>query len=220
MERKRNQNSLRTLFGAEKIPGEDQIRDIADAIEPEELYGVRYISSKEIYCGHCLKTGKRNKAGKTESLCYHDIASAIVKPGSPAALPPLPEFIRNEDGTGKQDYGRNATKRWLQTRGGRYAPLKVTIPGDDLHAYRPVRAEIPEAAMGFLPARKDESRPRIAEQSANSLPETRERREWNGRNHLIYRYRRVNGIENRAEGERLAVNYLYFDIYINKISAR
>jgi hypothetical protein len=41
----------------------------------------------------------------------------------------------------------------------------------------------------------------------------RTRKEWNGRNHLEYRYSWVNGIENRADGERLLVNYLHFQIW-------
>jgi hypothetical protein len=38
------------------------------------------------------------------------------------------------------------------------------------------------------------------------------RREWNGRNHLEYRYRWMNGVENQCEGERLSVNYLELEI--------
>jgi hypothetical protein len=37
--------------------------------------------------------------------------------------------------------------------------------------------------------------------------------ERNGRNRLEHRYRRVNGNENRAEGEKLMVNYLSFETY-------
>jgi hypothetical protein len=84
---------------------------------------------------------------------------------------------------------------------------------DDLYICHPVCAEILEAGMDFLLTYKDESHPWIAEQAANSLSEIHEKWEWNGRNHLVYRYRWVNGIENRAEGEKLTVNYLYFEIY-------
>jgi hypothetical protein len=37
--------------------------------------------------------------------------------------------------------------------------------------------------------------------------------EWNGRSHLEHRYRWINGIENHSEGEKLLVNYLYFETY-------
>jgi hypothetical protein len=69
--------------------------------------------------------------------------------------------------------------------------------------------------MHFLLTCKNESHPWIAEQVRYAEPETYERREWNHRNHLVYRYRWVRGIENRAEGEKLPVNYLYCEIYNN-----
>jgi hypothetical protein len=39
MEKERKRNNLRTLFGVEKIPGVDQIRNILDGIEPAGLTG-------------------------------------------------------------------------------------------------------------------------------------------------------------------------------------
>ncbi|MDR2094558.1 MAG: hypothetical protein LBP76_03460 [Treponema sp.] len=39
MEKERKRNNPRTLFGVEKIPGVDQIRNILDGIEPERLMG-------------------------------------------------------------------------------------------------------------------------------------------------------------------------------------
>jgi hypothetical protein len=46
--------------------------------------------------------------------------------------------------------------------------------------------------------------------------ETLEVREWTGRGYLVYRYRRVNGIENRADGEKMMVNHLSLEIYNEK----
>jgi hypothetical protein len=67
--------------------------------------------------------------------------------------------------------------------------------------------------MHFLLTCKNESHPWIAEQVKYAEMQKRTRTEWNGRNHLEYRYSWVNGIENRADGEKLAVNYLYFEIW-------
>jgi hypothetical protein len=39
MEQRAKRNNLRSLFGVEKIPGADQIRNILDGIEPAGLYG-------------------------------------------------------------------------------------------------------------------------------------------------------------------------------------
>jgi hypothetical protein len=46
-----------------------------------------------------------------------------------------------------------------------------------------------------------------------SEPETLVITEWNGKAHLEHRYQWVNDIENRAEGEKLWVNYLCFETY-------
>jgi hypothetical protein len=62
--------------------------------------------------------------------------------------------------------------------------------------------------MSFLLTCREESHLWIAEQVRYGEGETREVREWNRRTHLRRRYSRVNGIENRAEGEKLPVNYL------------
>jgi hypothetical protein len=70
-----------------------------------------------------------------------------------------------------------------------------------------------EAGMNFPLACKDGSHPWTAEQVKYSIPQTREKTEWNGRNHLVYRYKRVNGIENRAGGETMRVNHPHFEIY-------
>ncbi|MDR1108914.1 MAG: hypothetical protein LBL19_07760, partial [Spirochaetaceae bacterium] len=67
--------------------------------------------------------------------------------------------------------------------------------------------------MRFLLTRKEESHPWIAEQVRYGEGETLEVREWNGRTPLRHRYSWMNGIENRAEGEKLLVNYLRYELY-------
>jgi hypothetical protein len=39
MEQRAKRNNLRSLFGVEKIPETDQIRNMLDEIEPQGLYG-------------------------------------------------------------------------------------------------------------------------------------------------------------------------------------
>jgi hypothetical protein len=48
---------------------------------------------------------------------------------------------------------------------------------------------------------------------AGKILKTYVKAEWNGRNHSVHRYKRVNGIGSRADGEVMKVNYLYFEIY-------
>ncbi|MDR2095563.1 MAG: hypothetical protein LBP76_08595, partial [Treponema sp.] len=98
----------------------------------------------------------------------------------------------NEDGKEKRDCERNAAKRWIDRHKERYGPLKVTILGDDLYACHSTCVLVAEAGMHFLLNCTDESHPWIAEQVRYAEPETYERREWNHRNHLVYRYRSIN----------------------------
>jgi hypothetical protein len=70
--------------------------------------------------------------------------------------------------------------------------------------------------LSFILTCKDESHPWIVEQVKWGIPETLETAFRTGRNHLEYRYKGTNGLENRANGEKLTVNYLYFGIYNRK----
>lgn len=185
---------------------------------PIALDGVNYFSSQHIHCAHCLRKEMKNgKEGERKQHYYHAmVASCMVKPKGSVVLPLIPEFIRNEDGVEKQDCERNAAKRWIKTHKHRYYPLKVTILGDDLYCCHSICSTVKDAQMDFLFTCKEESHQWIYEQVKYGELETLEKREWNGRNHLVYRYQWINGIENRAEGETLMVNYLYFELYDEK----
>jgi hypothetical protein len=177
---------------------------------PVALDGTWYFSSKEISCGHCLTMTTKKRDGTEDRRYYHEaVCATAVRPGKPVVvLPFIPEFVRNEDGSEKQDCERNAAKRWVKTHGERYSGLKVTILGDDLYSCHPVCKEIREAGMNFLLTCKDESHPWIAEQVAYSIPQRHEKREWNGRTQMVYRYTWVNGIENRADGQTFNGYYI------------
>jgi hypothetical protein len=141
------------------------------------------------------------------------IGTAIVRPGSGVVLPLMPEYIRNGDGQEKRDCERNAAKRYLAERGTGLRWLKPTFSGDDLYACHELRKGSGAQGMSYIFTRKAESHPWIAEQTAYGELCRHTRREWNGRNHPEYRYRWVNGIENRCDGEKLLVNYLELEVW-------
>jgi hypothetical protein len=240
MRRQIKKDNLKALFGAVNIPCSDQLTNIVDGIETERLGdvydrahkialeqgiidqyrvldggvlvaldGTCTFSSEKIHCSHCLSITKKEK-----TLYYHSMLGiSIVKPSFPTVLPLKPEFIRNEDGSEKQDCERNAAKRFFQERAEGLRGLKPTFLGDDLYACHSICNKILDMGMSFIFTCKDESHPWIAEQVKYADMEQHTRKEWNGRNHLEYRYTWVNGIENRAEGERLLVNYLSLQIW-------
>ena len=47
--------------------------------------------------------------------------------------------MQPQDGQAKQDCELNAAKRWLGRWGSEYAPLGVTVLGDDLYCHEPLR---------------------------------------------------------------------------------
>jgi hypothetical protein len=232
--------NLETLFRVKEIPTSNRMRDILDEIEPSGLApvmdyglelareqgvldsyrvlegeipvaidGVWYFSSQEIQCPHCLTITKDG-----ETTYYHDMmAAAIVKYDNSVVLPLMPEFIRNEDGTEKQDCERTAVKRYIKTRENPLKALNPVFLGDDLYACHSICKEILSRGMSFIFTCKRESHPWIAEQVDGAPFEEYERTEWNGRNHLVHRYKWNNGIENRADPEYLVVNYLAYEIW-------
>ena len=141
-------------------------------------------------------------------------AAVIVSPECKVVLPLAPEMIRNEDKTAaeagyekqKQDCERNAAKRLLEKHGEYYKELNATLLGDDLYANHNTCKAILDAGLSFLFTCKPDSHPWITEQFEWSVPETLSIPEWNGKYHFEHRYKWVNGIENRADGEKLSVN--------------
>jgi hypothetical protein len=76
----------------------------------------------------------------------------------------MPEMVRNEEGSEKQDCERNAVKRWLKGSGSGLQWLKPTLLGDDLYACHSVCAEVLRRGYRFIFTCKEESHPWIGEQ--------------------------------------------------------
>jgi hypothetical protein len=245
MQWKHKRNNLKTLFGVKAIPGQDELRNLVDNMDPQVFapvfwYGLKkaiaqgiidryrvldggvlipwdgtwYFSSKKIHCDHCLTMTHENKKGEKTTTYYHDMLCLVIAmPGCPVVIPLMPEFIRNEDGMEKQDCERNAAKRKFEADWEKLTPLKPTFLGDDLYACYPICKMILDKGMSFIFTCKPSSHPWITEQVKNSYPEKRSCRKWNGREHLIYRYKWVNGVEIRSEGTPFPVNYFELQIW-------
>jgi len=243
MKEKLKRNNLETMMGVKEIPSSVQITTLLDGINPDTissvfnknlqevdrwgglkdfrcldggvllaLDGVWYFSSEQIHCPHCLH---KTKDGVT--TYYHStLAGTIVRPGNTAVLPVAPEMITNTDGTGggkKQDCERNAAKRWLSKHADEYKWLSPTLLGDDLFSNYPFCKEVLENGYGFIFTCKEDSHPWLCETVKNSCLDESSRREWNGRHHLSYTYRWLNGVEIRDNKETLLVNYLSLSIW-------
>lgn len=99
------------------------------------LDGTWYHCSKTIHCDKCLRINHKDGA----TTFYHSaITPVIVKPGNDKVIPLPPEFITPQDGHSKQDCENAAAKRWITQNGSEYAPLGITVLGDDLYCKHPL----------------------------------------------------------------------------------
>ena len=241
LKRKKERCNAETILKVGKIPSANHITRLVDSIQPGEfgavfdaglavakkyggldryevlgghhliaLDGVWFYQSTSISCGHCL----HHKMGDGEELYYHDmVAAVLVKAKEETVLPLAPEFIRNEDGEGKQDCERNAGKRWLENNADRYTWLNPIVIGDDLYADYPTCMAIVGKGFHFLLTCKPDSHKWLYDSIDEGCLEKKTVRTWNGREHLEYRYRWYNGVELREEEPTVKVNYLLMEIW-------
>jgi hypothetical protein len=141
------------------------------------------------------------------------VAAVVVKHGEETVIPLMPEFIRNEDGQEKQDWERNAAKRWLEHHGESYRWLNPVFLGDDVYADYPTCRAILEKRLHFLFTCKPGSYPWLYDSLDAGCLVPKNVKIGTGRQHLEYRYRWHNGVELRAEEPTLTVNYGSLEIW-------
>ena len=165
MDKTKGKSNAQSLLQIEKIPCDNQIREILDPVAPQELFPVYdnvYHALKEqgvlnAFQGvhnttlialdgtwyfssekiHCNNCSHiEHKNGQT--TCFHSaITPVIVAPNQAQAIALRPEFIIPQDGHAKQDCEITAAKRWLENNSSHYRSLGATLLGDDLYAHQP-----------------------------------------------------------------------------------
>jgi hypothetical protein len=239
MEQNKGRSNAQTLFEMERIPCENQTRETLDTVAPEEVFplydevleafqeqgvleqyrviggtiaipldGTWYHSSEKIHCANCSciehSTGQKTY--------YHSaITPVIVAPGNPPALPLRPEFIVPQDGHDKQDCETAAAKRWMDKNSARYAPLKVTLLGDDLYAHQPLCRRALLHDFHFIFVCKPDSHAGLYQwvnllQPGSGLHVLTQRVK-HGAQFETYTYRFANGVPLTAEEDALKVNW-------------
>ena len=167
MEQTHGRNNARSLFGVERIPCDNHIRQTLDPVEASELFGLfddlrkaydqtglleamrsvrntRLIAldatwyfSSQSEHIHCGNCSCLRHADGRVTHYHSAITPVLVSPGHSQVVPLRPEFIRPQDGQVKQDCEINAAKRWLAAHAGRYSTGNDTLLGDDLYAHEP-----------------------------------------------------------------------------------
>ena len=167
MEIDKGSSNAQTLFGIDKVPTPNHIRDMLDPIEPEKIYPVYdavYQALKEqgildSFRGvknthfialdgtwyfssqsdhiHCENCSCIEHANGSVTHYHSALTPVIVGCGQPYAIPLRPEFVVPQDGSVKQDCEINAAKRWLEKNGAFYNTGNDTLLGDDLCSHQP-----------------------------------------------------------------------------------
>ena len=138
------------------------------------LDGIQFFSSGSISCPGCLTTKHKKKKGSSLELESSEIyeneessseeeednvtlryshkvlQAAIMNPNMKQVIPLMPEEIRNEDGTMKQDCEVNAAKRLIPQIRKEHPQLGLIIGGDDLFSRQPIIELIKEQRMHYI----------------------------------------------------------------------
>lgn len=164
MQRKKGKNNARSLFGVKEIPSDGQIRNLLDALKPEEI-GLSFWEIMEMVerAGHLerLQTWRGQVLVSLDGTQYFSstkihcpqctvwqresgvryshtvLTPVVVAPGQAQVLCLEPEYILPQDGQEKQDCEQNAAKRWVERQAERLSRWSVTMLADDLHAHQP-----------------------------------------------------------------------------------
>jgi hypothetical protein len=158
-------DNAQSLFGLEKIPTVEQIRNIVDKVAASSLFplfgliyqalrSMGFLKVYEIWGGNllvamdgtnyhssekvncpCCST-KTSKQGKV-TYFHQALLPVIVSPDQQSVFSLAPELITPQDGSDKQDCEQNAAKRWISNHASLFAGQKITLLGDDLYSRQP-----------------------------------------------------------------------------------
>ena len=165
MQETQGKDNAQTLFGVHRIPSDNHIRNLLDAVEPSAVHpmfsfvfkglqqaavvdsvramgqtlllaldGACDFSSQKVNCSNC---STQHHANGQVTYFHTALTPVRVRPGADFSLPLAPEFVPPQDGDEKQDCELSAARRWLQQWGATYAPLGVTVLGDDRYCHEP-----------------------------------------------------------------------------------
>jgi hypothetical protein len=231
LEKGQGRSNCQTLFGIEKIPSDNYIRDMLDGADPallqpcfermEQLLaapplrqafarlGERILiawDGTEYFCSQklgCPHCLRRKRAnGAVES--YHTLlAATAVAPGHSKVVPLFPEFIAPQDGAEKQDCERNAAKRWHARHADRLRALRPVYLGDDLFACQPIVSMLTDAGDDFIFTCKESSHKALYDFIHGAEPERHAETIRKGKAVETRRYRWITGVPPaRRQGRR------------------
>jgi hypothetical protein len=239
MKSNKGKDNAESLFSIEKIPGDNQIRNLLDPVPAptvsrtfQKVYqwleekgvlnkffyldgeilvaldGTEYFSSKKINCPHC---NCRNHRNGTTTYFHGCVTPIVVSPNQKQVINLEPEFIKKQDGHQKQDCENAAVKRWLNKNHKNKYGYPVTLLGEDLYSHEPVCELAVKQGYNFIFVCLETSHKTLYEWleflEKSGEVTTVEKKQWDGRKNLIYRYRYADRLPLRDGDSSLEVNW-------------
>ncbi|MHC4322581.1 MAG: ISNCY family transposase, partial [Planctomycetota bacterium] len=155
MQEARDNNNGRTLFGIQKLPTDNQVRNLLDPVDPKLLWPAyrstfEYLQKWGVIEGfrsfantllvavdgtgyfysesiHCDKCSVAHHRDGRVTYSHTALTPAVVCPGRSQVIALGPEFITPQDGHKKQDCEAEAAKHWIRSVGSCLSPLGVTL---------------------------------------------------------------------------------------------
>jgi len=193
MERKEGRNNARSLFGIERIPSDEQVKNLLDPVEEKSLrkafWAIYHMlegsgqlrSYKSVGGTYLLNLDGTHHHGSQKIHCeqcrvviregraYYDhqvLLAMLSAPEQPHVFALEPEFITPQDGHEKQDCEQAAIKRWVEHHAQEFAPWSVTVLTDDLHCHQPSCELFIKHKMYFILTCKEQSHTTLYEELA------------------------------------------------------
>ncbi|WP_346294235.1 ISNCY family transposase [Sphaerothrix gracilis] len=231
----KGKSNAQSLFGVHQIPSDNQIRDLLDAVAPEQVFPVFEeilqvlaqqgqleefrsvadtlliaIDGTKYFSSsqiHCSNCSTRTlKSGETHY--FHSVVTpVIVCPGQAHVIPLVPEFIVPQDGHDKQDCEHAAAKRWLSQHGQRLSALKATVLGDDLYCHQLWCQQLLDQHFNFIPVCRPQSHTTLYEHLEGIDLPTLTTTRWTGKVEETYTYRYLNEVPIRDGDDALLLNW-------------
>lgn len=235
MKGSKGKSNAQSLFGIHRIPSDNQIRNLLDAVKPEEVFPVFEqifkvleqqgqlesfrsfadtlliaLDGTEYFSStqiHCPHCSTRTLKSEKTHYFHSVVTPVIVAPGQAHVIPLMPEFVVSQDGHGKQDCENAAAKRWLSQHGKRYSALKATVLGDDLYCHQPLCQQLLAQQFNFILVCRPESHTTLYEHIEGINLPTLSTKRWTGKIEETHTYRYLNGVPLKDGNDALLVNW-------------
>jgi len=185
MQENKGVNNAQSLFGIQKIPSDNHIRDMLDVVPAETVFPVftsiietlraaNHLDGFRSYnnnllCAldgtqyfssktiHCDNCSTKEHKNGSITYSHSAITPVLLKPGCNKVISLPPEFITPQDGHQKQDCENTAAKRWLNQFAPIYKTFALTILGDDLYCKQSICTLILHHGLDFILVCKPDS---------------------------------------------------------------